>query len=172
MKPRWGCAGFTLVEMLVATVVFALIGVGLMVMTTSGDRARVLTDTRLETLNIAQRAMNRLKEDLRAASQASVNNTPPNQCQTDALSFLHAMPPPQDRITYTRDATGTLTRTHTPGDGTPATPLTITTGLVALTPTCGSGGRLVTLTLTSRYQPPDGHELTQTIRSRVWVQSQ
>ena len=74
MIPR---AGFTMVELLMVTVVMTLIGGAVIVMSQTSLRVWAQTTNQLASITNGQRAMDRVLTDLRAASSASVNCAPP-----------------------------------------------------------------------------------------------
>ncbi len=157
--------GFTLVELMIVSVLIGLAAAGILVMTTSGQAAWLTTDAQLETMTAAQRALDRMSEDLRAASVASVNATPPNQCAANALSFLQGT----TRITYGFVAgTGTLTRTVTPVGILPTTQ-TVGSGLTGFTAACAGG--IATLNFTAQSRGSNGRLVNQTVTSQVWVKN-
>ncbi len=144
--------GFTLVELMMVCAVSSLVIGAVFVMSQAGTQAWVRTDAQLTSLTEAQQALDRLSEDLRAASQ-----NPVPTCAGGQLTMTVGGVP----ITYSVVNTN-LTRTQN------ATAQVVASGVTALTPTCSQN--LVSVTLTAqvgtRYGP-----LTQTLQSQVWVRT-
>jgi hypothetical protein len=145
-----------MVEILIVGAVTALVVAGLLAgVTDSGNRLWVRTDSQVATLTAAQRAMDRLSEDLGRARQAGL------ACGQDLLAFDPVGG--GARVTYTRDPAGNLVRTPAGGAA-----QVVGAQLDRFLPICQAG--LVRLELVarvlSRYGPA-----TQTLHSQVWVQN-
>lgn len=170
--------GFTIVEILIAgTVVFVLLGGVTVVLGNVSRQIWTRTEPRLIALTEAQRALDRVSEDLRTASSASVNDTLPNRCRANLLSFRQPVvnpPGTNNRVRYSLSGTGVLTRDFDAlDDGTGIVTQTIVTGVTAFTPSCppgGSAGVVGRLTLTAQVTTPQG-QATQRFDSNVWVRS-
>ena len=158
---------FTLVEVLVATVLLALVGGVVMTLSTSGRALWVRTDSKLASMTDAQRAVDRLTEDLRKACQNSLN--PPDAttvCGAGQLSFrqIPSCAAGGPVITY-RQAGSSLTR-----QAGAAAATTVAGNVTAFTPTCQTGG-LVRLSLTAQTNSSFGIGAVRTLESTVWVQN-
>jgi len=166
--------GFTIVEILiVGTVVFVLLGGVTVVLGNVSQQIWTRTEPRLIALTDAQRALDRVSEDLRAASSASVNDTLPNRCRANLLSFRQPVNPPgtNNRVRYYLSGSSgdVLTRDFDAlDDGTGILTQTIVTGVTTFTPTCQPGGLVVGLALAAQVTTPQG-QATQTFDSNVRV---
>lgn len=102
-----GREGFSLVEVLVVSVIaFSIWGALALVTTDASNRVWARTDSQVAAMMSTQQVMNRLREDLHAASSA-VGAT----CQPGEISFARASD--GTPIRYRLDAaTGMLTRTE------------------------------------------------------------
>ncbi len=120
---RSGMAGFTLVEVLVALVLFALIGVAGFTMLDQVLRTQRQTDGRLETLAAMQRAMYLVTLDFTQARAASLTEEPGPQGASVTLR-RSAADPAQGVVTLRYAVQdGVLTREVTAGPGAaPGTP--------------------------------------------------
>ena len=108
------CRGFTLVEILIVTVLFTVFGVAAFVMSQAGGQVWMTTDSQLETMTTGQIALNRLSEDLRKASQATLSAAACSEAT--GLSFQQWNPDGSlaPAILYARDG-DKLTRTQAGG---------------------------------------------------------
>jgi len=151
--------GFTMVELLIVSgIAFSLWG-GLALMTTdAGNRVWSRADTQMTTMSSAQIALNRLTEDLRAASLAA-----PVTCQPGDISFTRSSDAAAMRYQLNA-AAGTLTRTEA------GTSRVVAGNLSALTfPTCSNG--LVQVALTARVAPANRIPATYTLNSSVMIRN-
>ena len=160
-------AGFTMVELLIVSgIAFSLWG-GLALMTTdAGNRVWSRADTQMTTMSSAQLALNRLTEDLRAASLAA-----PVTCLPGDISFSQdpdgpgGAPPVPFRYQLNQ-ATRTLTRTRA------GVSQVMAGNLSALTfppPGCTNG--LVQVALTARVAPANRTPATYTLNSSVRIRN-
>ena len=160
---RWG---FTAVELLIVSgIAFGLVG-GMMLMTTdAGSRVWARTDAQVTTTSAAQQVLNRLREDLHAASLAAGV-----ACAPGDISFAQdpdgptgAGPPVPYR--YQLDAAaGTIRRTVG------AATRVIAPNVSAMTfPTCANG--VVRVMLTTRVVPRRWPTATHTLESQVRIQN-
>jgi len=150
--------GWTLVEVVIISLVLSVVGGAMLVMAQMSDQIWGRTDVRLTTILNAQRALNRVREDLRKASQASL--LPAGNCTAATLRFTQ--PSTGDTITYTL-AGNDLTRQIGV-----AAPVTVASELTAFTPSCQGGG-LVRLNLTSQASSTAGGSALQTLETQIWV---
>ena len=162
-----GSAGFTLVELIiVGSVVFILVGGISMVLAETGRQVWNRTDSRIVSLQGAQRALDRMSEDLREASRSTV--VAGANCAADRLGFTidrdGSGPIAPVAVLYTRAGDGTLSRDQ---DGAAQV---VAARLTGFTPTCGANG-LIRLEVTAQYARLDGIVSTDTLSSQVWVQS-
>jgi len=151
--------GFTAVELLIVSgIAFGLWG-GLALMTTdAGSRVWSRTDSQMATMSAAQRALNRLTEDLRAASLAA-----PVTCLPGDITFTRSSDGAAMRYQFNA-ATGNLTRTEG------GVPRVVAGNLTALTfPTCANG--LVRIALTTRVAPANRTPATYTLDSQVRIRN-
>lgn len=151
-------AGFTIMEILIAgTVVFVLLGGVMLVLANVSRQIWTRTEPRLVALTDAQRALDRVSEDLRQACLSTVS------CPAGQLVFRRSPPAcPGPPITYSLAGTNLTRQVGT------AAPVTIATGMTGFAPACAS--RLVNLSLTAQVTTPQG-QATQTFNSNVWVRS-
>lgn len=150
--------GLTLVEVLVVTLIFGVVGGILLTVAASGQSAWWMTDAQLLTLTETQRALDRVSEDLRQACQTTVS------CPAGQLVFKQSPACADPAITYSLSGTNLTRQVGT------AVPVTIATGVTGFAvPSCAGG--LVNLSLTAQARTPNGRTLTQTISSQVWVQT-
>ena len=152
-----GASGFTLVELLmVGTIAFVLVAGLTLVFARLGGQVWSRTEGSLTSLSDAQRALDRVSEDLRKASQANL------VCAPGQLDF--DLPDGGPHITYTLDAdTGHLMRDDA------ITPKVVASGIVSFVPTCQAGG-LVQLHLMAQ-SPTSFGALSQPLDSQIWVQN-
>ena len=145
--------GFTLVEILVVTVVFSLIGIALFVMASAGREVWSTTDAQLAGMTNAQIAVARLSDDLHLASKTGLT------CQNGQLTFSVNGAP----ITYALDAPQrALTKTQA------AVTTTVASNITAFTPTCQTTG-VVDLMLSAEGSPAMAQRSSQTLIAKVWV---
>jgi hypothetical protein len=151
--------GFTMVELLIVSgVAFGLWG-GLALLTTdAGNRVWARADSQMATMSVAQRALNRLAEDLRAASLAGGVT-----CQPGDISFTQAADGAAMR--YRLDAaTGELTRTEG------AASRVVAGNVSALTfPSCTNG--VVRVALTARVASGRWPTATHTLESHIRIRN-
>ena len=159
-------AGFTLVEMLiVGTVVLVLIGGSAQALSVTGRQVWLRTDSQIAGLTAAQRALDRMGEDLRQARQANLT------CGANQVAFDPAPPPcyqipcpaPPARISYSLDQNGNLLRQQGA-----ATPEIRGSELLTFTSSCQTG--VVGLQMTAQINTPNG-QFTRLLTSEVRVQS-
>jgi len=154
-----GRGGFTAVELLiVGGITFGLVG-GLMFMTTdAGNRVWTRTDSQVATMAAAQRVLNRLREDLHAASLAAGVT-----CAPGDISFTRASD--SVNIRYQLDAaTSTIRRTEG------AASAALAGDVSAMTfPTCANG--VVRVALTTRVAPRRWPTAPHTLESQMKVQN-
>jgi hypothetical protein len=147
-----------MVELLVVgIVVLALLSGMALVLAESGKLVWVRADGQITTITDAQRALDRVSEDLRRGKQANLT------CVNNQLAFDLA--DGSGRVTYARTQAGTLTRAVGV-----ATASAVAGGLVNFSvPSCAGG--LVKLEVTAQMNLPGGGTSAQTLASQVWVQS-
>lgn len=153
--------GLTAVELLIVSgIAFGLWG-GLAFMTTdAGNRIWSRTDSQMATMSSAQRALNRLTEDLRAAS-ASLPAPP--TCLPGDITFYRSSDGAAMRYQLNA-ATGNLTRTAGATSG------VVAGNVSAMTfPTCANG--LVRVTLTTQVVSPRWPTATYTLDSQVRIRN-
>ena len=154
-----GHEGFTAVELLiVGGIAFGLVGGMMLVTTDAGNRVWARTDSQVATMTATQRVLNRLREDLHAASLA-VGAT----CQPGDLQMTRASDGAV--IRYQLDAaTETLQRTVG------ATTSTVSGNVSAMTfPACANG--VVGVALTTRVVPRRWQTATHTVESQMRMQN-
>lgn len=145
--------GFTYVEVLVAATLMTLVAGISFMLTEAGRRMWMVADVKLTSLQSGQTALNRLTEDLRQASQASVI------CQAAQLDFNFVNPVAPVR--YTLDApNSTLLRSMNNGAA-----QAVAGHILGFTPTCLPNG-LVRLDITAQPEAPLSRT-PQPIRSRT-----
>lgn len=149
--------GYTLTEILIVAVVMsAVFGMGMYGVMEAGRNAWLTGDAQWDSEIEAQRVVDRISEDLRAASAATVI------CGADTLTIGTGAT--QVVYVYAPDADGgTLTRTQ---DGAATTVGSRLTGFAL--PSCVNG--VVQLQVTSRGTTPGGRDFPQTINTFIWVQ--
>ena len=151
---RHPSSGFTLTEVMVASLLSLLLGWVMLVLSFAGNQMRVRMDAQLTTLTEAQRALNRVSEDLRQARQSGLACGPGS-----TLAFTSVIGP---AVTYQLNGNTLVKREG--GGG----PQVIASGVTAFTPTCAAGGQAVQVSLTARanqwYAP-------LTLSSQVWVRN-
>ena len=151
--------GFTAVELLIVSgIAFGLWG-GLALMTTdAGNRLWSRTDSQMATMSAAQRALNRLTEDLRAASLAA-----PVTCVPGDITFTRSSDGAAMRYQLNA-AAGTLTRTEA------GTSRVVAGNVSALTfPSCANG--LVQVALTTQIVSPRWPTATYTLNSQIRIRN-
>ena len=161
--------GFTLVEVLIVAVIMTLIGGAIMVLALTGRKVSDLTNARLTTLTDAERAVARVTEDLRLASQ-----------QTAVCNFMTQVliigPPGGPGITYTFNPQNRqLTRSTLLGGGAMLNQV-VASGLTAFQVQCDSKSGVqfkpkvvqVTVTAQDRSSP---WPLPQTLSSQIWIRN-
>ena len=147
--------GFTLVEALIVTVVLLLVSGMALAIAQTGPRVWSQTSERLASITDAQRALDRLTEDLRLAQTASLNCAP---AAPDELTFT------QTRLVggvYTNVAVAYNHQgTQLLKDGN-----VVATEIAAFQPTCLSDGEVV-LQLTVRVDASSTRTLLARVRTR------
>ena len=159
------CRGFTLVEIMIVVAIFSLFGIAVLVMGQAGGQAWMTTDAQLEAMTTAQIALNRLSEDLRKASQATLLAAACSEAT--GLSFQQLNPDGSlaPAILYVRNG-DELTRTQA---GEP--PQVVAGGVTQFRPTCQADG-IVKLQLTTQASRGAGHGgVFRALESSVWVQN-
>ncbi len=154
--------GFTLVEVLMTMLILSFLSGVLLVFAQTGGAVWQSAEARLTSLDDAQRAMNRLTEDIRRASQGCFG-----PCTADDLSMarrINGVCDDATRVTYRREATGLLSRTAGAG-----APQIVATGLTALTAACQPQG-VVAIAIQARADA-GGRVGAQQLESQVWVQN-
>ena len=148
-----------MVEMLIVGLIVALVVGGMTTaLANSGSQIWLRTDVAMSSLSSAQRALDRISEDLhRRATQASL------ACSTDQITFdpVGGGGP----VAYVRTALGDLIR----AEG--ALNDVMTTGLDAFAPACAAGSPLVRLLVTARVTAMSGISAQRQMQSQVWVQN-
>ena len=154
-----GHAGFTAVELLiVGGIVFGLVGGMMFVTTDAGSRVWARTDSQVATMTATQQVLNRLREDLHAASLAAGITT----CAPRDLQFTRASDGAV--IRYQLDAvTGTIQRTVGAAAG------VIAGNVSEMIPTCANG--VVRVALTTRVVPGRWQTATHTVESQMRIQN-
>lgn len=154
-----GREGFTAVELLVVSgIAFGLVGGMMFVTTDAGSRVWSRTDSQVATMTATQRVLNRLREDLHAASLAAGATCQPGDLRMTRASDGAA-------IRYQLDA-ATETIRRTVG----ATTSTISGNVSAMTfPTCANG--MVRVALTTRVVPGRWQTATHTVESQMRIQN-
>lgn len=140
--------GFTIVELLIVTGVLGLIGLMLMTLSVTGPRVAAQSSALLGSITDAQRALDRLREDLKRASAATLNCAP---TAPDELVFSQE----SAVIAYNHD--GSLLRRNG---------AVVASGITAFQPACFPDGR-VTLEVEVRVN----NNMTRTLTSQVWVRN-
>ena len=140
--------GFTLVEIIVVAAILGLIGLTLMALSTAAPRVGMQTGALLGSITDAQRAIDRVREDLKRASAATLDCTPP---APDQLAFSQD----STAIAYRLDGTD-LRRNGT----------VVAAGITQFVPACFADGR-VTLEIAVRVRG----NFTRTLTSQVWVRN-
>ena len=161
-----GQEGFTAVELLiVGGIAFGLVGGMMFVTTDAGSRVWARTDSQVATMTATQRVLNRLREDLHAASLAAGVT-----CAPGDLSFAQDPDGPEGPLApvtyrYQLDAaTETLQRTVG------AVTSVISGNVSAMTfPTCANG--MVRVALTTRVVPRRWQTATHTVESQMRIQN-
>jgi len=154
-----GVPAFTLVEVMVASVIASMVGGAALLLAQTGRQVWGLTDARLASLTDAQRAIDRVSEDLRNACQATL-------ASAEAQLAFRQAPDCEDEdptITY-RYAAGRLTRQVDE-----EAPVTVASGLSAFS-AAHLGNGLVRLRVTAQSNTQAGNA-TQTVETGVWVQN-
>lgn len=149
-----GRRGFSFVEILMVGVVLSLIIGAILTMASTSEQMWVRTDNQTEAMNITQRALDRLSQDLQSAALASLAI-----CQADSISFSQSgtgIP-----IAYNRTAANTLERTFNNGQ-----PQVVAAGVTAFLPRCQ--GELVNLSFTSNVTSTRG-TFQQTLQAQVRI---
>ena len=152
--------GMTFVELLIVGLIVALVINGMaFALATSGKNVWLRTDSRMTSLSAAQRALNRLSEDLHRASQATLNCSTANTVTFTPVGAA-------DPVTYTlNSANNTLTRTDTLGTQ-------VVAGYIrAFAPACQPNNPLVQLQLTARVPMVQNTFLDQPLATQVRVVS-
>ena len=158
--------GFTLAELLIVVVPMLIAFGGMtLVLEQSGRNAWLTADAQLDSGTDAQRALDRISEDLRGMSASSV------QCTAGGTRLQMGSGPPvtyQFAGTGIYAGTGRLTRTVGTGMGAPQQ--TISSRLVTFSCTPPDANRVITLRVTSRGRTVQGRTVDRALNTRVWVQ--
>lgn len=168
---RRATAGFSLVELLiVGGVIFVLVNGVTLVLAQSGKQVWERAESGVTTVSDAQRALDRITEDLQNARQANLS------CQT-AVSATCITPPclvfdladGSGRVTYQLSVIGQVLRTLDQGQ-----PQVVGSGLTDFTPTCLPNS-LVKLDVTAEATARTGTQqytlATRPMTSTVFVQN-
>ena len=158
-----GNSGFTFVELLIVGIVVVLVVNGVaFALASSGRNIWARTNSQIEVLATAQRAMDRVTGELRTASAGSL------VCAGEQLTFGRDTDGDQvidQTVVYSRNTTArTLVRAVNGG-----APATMTSDISGFTPTCQAGG-LVRIRLTAGVAL-DTQTLTQPLSVNVWVKN-
>ena len=146
--------GFTFVELLIVGLVVVVVVNGMAwALASSGRMTWMRTDSKTASLIAAQRALDRVSEELRQASQATVT------CTADQLTFISAAG--GTAITYHLNA-GALVRTQNEVTRSMAAQIS------AFTPSCRANG-LVRLEVTACVAMTPTASVTQALNSQVRV---
>lgn len=161
--------GLTLVETLMVSAVFAIVGGALMVTSRSMQQASLQQDADRARALQAQKAVDRMAEDLRNAS-----STIGLACGANQLTMT--IPgAPNTAVTYScagcsDAAPGVLLRATNPATIT----LTIASGITVFTSVCATvpGGSVATLTLAAQTRGNSlQRALTTTLTTKVWIEN-
>lgn len=151
--------GMTLVEVMMAATILFIAGGAICVLAQIGNRLWGSTASRLDSIASAQRALNRMTDDLHQASLASFS---PPSCQLPFSFTINN----GNKITYSL-ASQALMRKEEAGAVT-LFDQSLATGLEAFTVSCGGG--LVNFNVTlSNVRYPDASR--QALTSQVFVQT-
>ena len=158
------CRGFTLVEMLITAVIMTVVGGMIIIFIQVSRQSWLLTDTRLTAQVAVQQAMNRLREDVRAADQGSVTCLPGNGADVT-----------DDRLRLTQDDGATAIEYRLSGTSLirqrGGVDQAVASDIAAfIVPAICSGG-LATVTVTARVSSPLGGSTIQTLTSEIWAQA-
>jgi hypothetical protein len=146
----------------VVGVLFIVIGGMALVLADTGRNVWARTDAQLATLTDAQRALDRLNEDLGRACQSTLN--PASCAATDQLVFkLSPSCATGSAITYM------LTGSNLTRQVGAAAPVTVASGLTKFDVQNCSGG-LVKVALTAQANTVRG-PFSQTLESQIWVRN-
>ena len=151
-----GSDGFTFVELLIVGLIVVLVVNGMAwTLASSGRMVWARTDAKMASLTAAQRALDRVSEDLRRASQATVT------CSSGQLTFVPATG--GNAVTY-HVTNGSLVRTQN------AVAQPIAAQIAVFTPSCQANG-LVRLQFTAQVAMASTANVTRTLDSQVRVQN-
>jgi type II secretory pathway component PulJ len=152
--------GLTLVEVLVVSLIFAVIIGVVFLIAESGRNTWLMTDAQLESQTDAQRALDRMAADLRGAQISQV------RCLDGGAGPLEiGLDETANEIEYTYDAVAdTLTRTV--GN---INPIVVGSKLTAFS-CAGPTNQVVTLTVTSQGGQATARQVPQTLSTTVWIQ--
>ena len=141
-------SGFTLVEIMVVAAILGLIGLTLMALSTAGPRVAMQSTALFGSIVDTQRVLDRLREDLKNASAATLNCAP---AAPDDLVFSQQNTP----IAYDHD--GSLLRRNG---------AVVASGITGFLPACFPDGR-VRLEVAVQVNS----NMTRTLVSQVWVRN-
>ncbi|MBI4340974.1 MAG: hypothetical protein HY598_01685 [Candidatus Omnitrophica bacterium] len=157
------CRGVTLVEMLLTAVIMTVVGGMIIIFIQVSRQSWLLTDTRLTAQAASRQAMNRLREDVRAADQDSVTCLPGTADVTDDRLQL-TQNDGATAIEYRLSGTSLIRRVGT-------TDQAVASQIAAFVVPATCPGGLVTVTVTARVGSPLGGSTIQTLTSEVWAQA-
>ena len=168
------CGGFTFVELLIVglIVVFVVMGVA-WALASSGRLIWVRADAQMASLAAAQRALDRMREDLGRATQGYGVAANQPSCAGEQITFKQdtnwdgKIDGLDNTIIYRRDAAANrLVRTINGG-----VPQTMAAQISAFTPTCGANG-LIRMQLTAQVRMMSATaSLTQPLTAQVRIQN-
>lgn len=145
--------GFTLTEILLVVLLFVFVGAVILVVAQAGARAWGTTEAQLTTLTNAQRALDRIREELTNARQGLT-------CPQNALAFF-PFNTEDGEVTYALQG-GRLTRTQQ------GTVQVLAAGITQLTAVCAN--ELVDVSLTVQNPSPVG-PVTHVLQSHIWIRN-
>ncbi len=164
---RKGRQGMSLVELIAASSIALLVCGGVLALTQTGGQMYSRADAKLASATEAQRAIDRISEDLRRARGSGLT------CQADVLQMTPANLAPvirYERVTaLTSKPTDPLWRLNNLLRSQGGTDVLLTSGITAFQSSCPSQ-RLVTVGLTAQVGNL-GPSSVQTLVSRVEVQN-
>lgn len=152
--------GMTMVEVLIVSLIFALVGGMTLTLAQTNRQVWSRTDAKLVSLTSAQLAMNRLTEELHQACQSTL------VCSANelALKRFPACGAADPTVRYKR--VGNRLSRQVGAEA----PISVTEGLTIFAPSCLSSG-VVKLTLTTQAYASGVPSATQTLESDVWVRN-
>ena len=168
-----GSGGFTFVELLIVGLIVVLVVNGMAwALASTGQNIWRRTDSEMTLLVAVQRALDRVSEDLRRATQGYGVAADQPSCAGEQITFKRdtnwdgKIDGLDDTVIYRRDAaTNTLVRTVNNG-----APQIMAGQIIAFTPSCQANG-LVRLQLTAQVAMTSTANVTQVLNSQVRVQN-